>query len=455
MASLISVLFKIKEITIHIGVIKFKINSNMGYQSLIILFITLSLFMLFKKAFSSDVTNSAQSGYSPGLKGKGSYFSGEYRNLFSELLFKSELEVNARVDSAFNQLFYGDDATQRVYYPVEPDMAYIQDIYQNDVRTEGMSYGMMIAVQLNRKSEFDRLWNWAKKNMQHKSGPRKNYFAWHCKPDGTILNPNSASDGEEWFVMALFFAFARWGNGEGIYNYRVEAQTILDAMLNKESEPENDGTIKNIFNRKEKQVVFVPFGNASDFTDPSYHLPHFYELWALWADKDNQFWCDAASTSRLFLKKATHPQTGLAPDYAHFDGSPINPWGRGSNNFRYDAWRVAMNVAIDYEWFAKDDWAVIQSNRLLNFFHSEGRGKYCDLYTLDGKRLSDDHAPGLIAMNAVACLASTNNNRKDFVEELWNTPVPSGEYRYYDGLLYMLAMLQVSGNFRIYNITGK
>jgi oligosaccharide reducing-end xylanase len=58
-------------------------------------------------------------------------------------------------------------------------------------------------------------------------------------------------------------------------------------------------------------------------------------------------------------------------------------------------------------------------------------------------------------MNAVACLASTNANRRDFVEELWNAPVPSGPYRYYDGLLHMMALLQVSGNFKIYDPTGK
>jgi oligosaccharide reducing-end xylanase len=57
-------------------------------------------------------------------------------------------------------------------------------------------------------------------------------------------------------------------------------------------------------------------------------------------------------------------------------------------------------------------------------------------------------------MNAVAALASTNENRKDFVEELWNTSIPSGSDRYYDGMLYMLAMLQVSGNFRIYDPAG-
>jgi oligosaccharide reducing-end xylanase len=57
-------------------------------------------------------------------------------------------------------------------------------------------------------------------------------------------------------------------------------------------------------------------------------------------------------------------------------------------------------------------------------------------------------------MNAVAALAATSGLRKAFVEELWRTPIPSGFYRYYDGMLYMLALLQVGGEFRIYDPTG-
>ena len=82
-------------------------------------------------------------------------------------------------------------------------------------------------------------------------------------------------------------------------------------------------------------------------------------------------------------------------------------------------------------------------------------GTYVNQYTLSGKKLSNDHSVGHAAMNAVACLASTDNIRREFVEELWNTPIPSGPYRYYDGLLYMLAMLQVGGEFKIYDPTGK
>ncbi len=385
---------------------------------------------------------------------KGSYYTGNYQNIFAELLGISESEVRARVNSIWEQLFYGDNNNQRLYYPVEPDMAYIEDFAHNDIRSEGMSYGMMIAVQLDKKNEFDRLWKWAKTYMQHKSGQRKGYFAWQLDTAGNMLDYDTASDGEEWIVMSLFFASARWGNGTGIFNYQAEAQVILDAMLSKAESSDSDTAIKNIFDKTQKKVVFVPAGRAANFTDPSYHLPHFYELWARWADKNNLFWCEVADTSREFLKKAAHPETGLFPDFAHFNGKPADIWFGWHKDFRFDAWRVAMNIAVDYAWFARDEWAVYQSNRLLDFFYDQGIGNYGNQYTLDGKDLSGVHSPGLVAMNAVACLASNNANKIDFIRELWNTPIPSGIYRYYDGLLYMLGMLNLSGNFKVYELTG-
>ncbi len=179
----------------------------------------IEIFILGNVASSSNLINSQQV-VSNSVKQTGAYLTGIYSDLFSELLGKSKAEVSAKIDNAFDQLFYGDDNAQRVYYPVAPDMAYIKDINYNDIRTEGMSYGMMIAVQLNKKSEFDRLWKWAKTYMQHQIGASKDYFAWHCKDDGTKISQNSASDGEEWFVMALFFASARWGDGKGIFVYQ-------------------------------------------------------------------------------------------------------------------------------------------------------------------------------------------------------------------------------------------
>jgi oligosaccharide reducing-end xylanase len=378
----------------------------------------------------------------------GAFTSGEYRNLFKEYLGKSDEEIQSRIDDTFEQLFYGDDSTQRIYYPVGEDMAYIEDIGNSDVRSEGMSYGMMIAVQLDKKEEFDRIWKWAKTFMYQSDGPYQGYFAWHCKTDGTKLDSNPASDGEEWFVMALLFASARWGNSEGIFDYQAQAQEILDTMLHKEDQKNDLAT--NMFNLENKQVVFVPkIGRDSSFSDPSYHLPAYYELWARWARQDNQFWTEAAHVSRAYFKKAANPQTGLMPDYANFDGTP---YGTGDHkDFRFDAWRTLSNVAVDYAWFAADPWQVEQSNRVLDFLTSQGLDSYPNQFTLVGEPLSSDHSTGLVSMAAVAALAADSEKGKPFVQALWDTGIPTGKWRYYDGMLYMLALLHDSGNFRIYS----
>jgi oligosaccharide reducing-end xylanase len=285
--------------------------------------------------------------------------------------------------------------------------------------------------------------------MYHSDGARRGYFAWHCTRDGVQLDANSASDGEEWFAMALFFAAGRWGSGDGIHDYAGEARALLHTMLHKAQE--GQGVATDMFDPDQRQVVFVPeVGQASSFTDPSYHVPHYYELWSRWTTEDQAFWAEAAAASRLFFRAAAHPSTGLMPDYASFDGSPVDPWGGGHDAFRFDAWRVAMNVAVDWAWFAADDWEVEESDRLLGFFRSQGIDGYGNQFTLDGQPLSASHSLGLVSMNAVAALAATSDQGRAFVEALWNATPPTGQWRYYDGMLYMLALLDVSGQFRIY-----
>ena len=57
----------------------------------------------------------------------------------------------------------------------------------------------------------------------------------------------------------------------------------------------------------------------------------------------------------------------------------------------------------------------------------------------------------MVATAAVGSLAATKGeDAKAFVDALWNTPVPSGEQRYYDGMLYLMSMMHCSGEFRIW-----
>ena len=77
---------------------------------------------------------------------------------------------------------------------------------------------------------------------------------------------------------------------------------------------------------------------------------------------------------------------------------------------------------------------------------------YLDQYELDGTPLGKAlHPAGLMGTNAVASLAATNGPRAlKFVEALWNEDIPTGRYRYYDGLLYFMSLLHCSGQFRIW-----
>ena len=376
----------------------------------------------------------------------GAVSTGKYRNLFKELGY-SDAEIDKKVESAWQKFFYGTD-DERIYYPVGEDMAYIYTADTDDVRSEGMSYGMMICVQMDKQEEFDRLWKWAKTHMQHKSGEFKGYFAWQMNTNGTIKDNTPAADGEEYFATSLLFASARWGNGEGIYNYNKEAQEILKTMLHQA----DDGQGVNMFNKEHKMPVFCPIGNAATFSDPSYHLPAFYEVWAREAEQDNDFWSEAAEASRQHFKDATNEKTGLGPDYSEYSGTAKNEGNHG--DFRFDAWRIAANIACDYAWWAQDDWATTHANRIQSFFYDQGVDSYGNQWSLDGKNLSPDHSPGLVAMNATASLASSDKKSWSFLEDLWNISPTTGKYRYYDGCLYMMGLLHCSGKFRAYLSTN-
>src|SRR5690606_25145621 len=123
----------------------------------------------------------------------GAAHTGEYPNLFVEAGYPRDV-VDARIEAAFAQLFHGDPDSEAVYYEAGGNehgpLAYIHDVNSDDVRSEGMSYGMMIAVQMDRKREFDAIWNWALTHMYHDDPghPAYGYFAWSVRTDGTAID---------------------------------------------------------------------------------------------------------------------------------------------------------------------------------------------------------------------------------------------------------------------------
>lgn len=387
---------------------------------------------------------------------KGAFATRRYRNLFAELGYKQK-DIDKKLKSVFESVFYGPD---KVYFEEGDSMAYISDIKNHDVRTEGMSYGLMIAVQFDRKDIFDRLWRWSKKYMQHQEGLLKGYFAWSCQTDGTRNAQGPASDGELYYVTSLIFASNRWGNSTGI-NYLAEAQNILNCSMQKIGMER----VAPLINLEHQLITFTPDPFGGRFTDPSYHIPAFYEVWARWAeDGRSEFWRVCARKSREYLHKSIHPVTGLNPDYNNYDGTLLGSKRVIGDAFRFDSWRVPMNIALDYSWACADrKWQQEYGNKIQNFFYSQGIDSFVDQYNVDGTTVTElldaggykklRHSLGLVATTAAVSLVCTHDKSREFVDRLWNAkhvPYDDGYFdAYYDGLLRLFAFMHLSGNYRI------
>lgn len=408
-----------------------------------------------------------------------------YPNSFLRFGLGTSEEINAKLQASYAQLFgpydesgNGRNETGSILRNHQGgiDAQFIYAFDSDDIRSEGMSYGMMIAVMMNDQTTFDRLWRFVVREMwqtndgqiigdvfESRGGsitPR--WVGWkHNATSPYSANTSQggndpAPDGEEYMAMALFFAHHRWGSSDSnsglenwTRNYYARANDLLDVIRN------------HLWSSSANQILFSP---GSPYTDPSYHLPAFYELFGEWADSsgDRSFWKAAADTSRQLLRNSAHSTTGLATSYSNFDGTPVAANTNGqwfANAFAFDSWRVIQNVAMDYYWWSQDSYMQSIVTRQLVFFlkQTDCGGSYCNIYTWSGGVPNNvpsgarGRSAGHIAMNAVGALGGQGTAYpRSFMEELWTMDTPSGTYRYYDGLLYMLAYLHLSGNYIIH-----
>ncbi|HYQ43492.1 MAG TPA: glycosyl hydrolase family 8, partial [Polyangiaceae bacterium] len=254
--------------------------------------------------------------------------------------------------------------------------------------------------------EFDRLWTWVKNHMANGTGE----IRWSCKTSGSGCAGGGAPDGEEYMATALIFASHRWGDATGPAKiaYSTEAKWVLNVVRTK------------YFN---SQYHLVKFVSSSNNVDPSYVLPAFYKVWACFDTENAAFWQEAVTAGRQYMQKVVDGN-GVCPYQASFTAT--NPQAANS-----DSLRCVANLMMDWYLFGEDPWQK-------------------DTYAPKFGSYSSSHNNGAAAVgcNATLGFALPASSGKAFVDKLWSTAVPSGNY--WDGVLYMLGMLHVSGNFRVW-----
>ena len=280
-------------------------------------------------------------------------------------------------------------------------------------------------------------------------GPNAGYFAWSCQTNGEKNSMGAAPDGEEFFAMALIFAGNRWGNSDGILNYHKEAADLLHTMISKGYDG-SEG--RAMFDKDNHYIRFIA---EVDFSDPSYHLPHFYELYAEYAyPEDREFFKEAAKASREYLQLACHKDSGMNAEYADYDGGPHRAdyeiFGGRHDWYYSDAYRTIMNIALDSIWFGKEPWMAEVAQKLLRIM-TENKDDFAHIYEVDGTKLPDPalHPVAMIASNAVAGILAENSDGDYWIKKFLETPLRDGDRRYYDNCLYFFAYLILSGNYRI------
>ena len=329
-----------------------------------------------------------------------------YGNLFISVSGHTQAETDAKITAGWAQLFNPSGANTIYFNGPGADESYVEDIGNGDVRSEGMSYGMMIAVQLDKRTEFDRLWTWVKNHMAQGTGQ----ICWQNHTDGSKMSGGGAPDGEEYFATALIFASKRWGN-TGKHNYANEAQWILNSLRT------------TYFNSSYHIVQFVA---GSGNTDGSYILPAFYQTWACFDTANASYWNSAITAGRTFFHNAID-SNGVIGDQSSFTGQTTKAAGP-------DTIRCVANIMMDHNYFNVDAWQA---------------QTYAPLY---GPYVTShpQNSTAATAANGLLGFGLPATTGKPFVDKVWSLAIPTGTWRYYDGCWYMMSLLHMSGAFKLW-----
>lgn len=297
--------------------------------------------------------------------------------------------------------------------------------------SEGIGYGMLIAVYMDDQDLFDGLWNYYNAFLNNNG-----VMNWKIEGCSTVLGYNGATDAELDAAMALIIASYRWGN-TGTINYDSDASDLITIIKNHEVE---SGT-----------NVLKP-GDAwggSNTTNISYYAPAYYRAYN--SHTNDTSWNNVADKSYDVIE-ANQSVTGavynLVSDWCKADGNFSSEVSWATNEgktYSYDAARTPWRIALDYLWYGNSE-ALSYSNSCIDFINAKnGLDNIYPGYNLDGSAFITGYKDvTFTGAYAVAAMASTDQN---FVNGAYSKVVEMSTTAYFGATLRMLYLLTLSGNF--------
>lgn len=185
--------------------------------------------------------------------------------------------------------------------------------------SEGMGYGMLIAVYMSDKPAFDLFWQYANHFFSN------NLMSWHINSTGGVIDPHSAADADQDMAWALLMASKQWGGSPswGGSTYLSAATSMMSAILSEEISGNlpTDGDY------------------SAPVTHPDYAAPDYN---AEFGTASGGNWSGVSGAEYTYFSSNQNSSSGLIPDAT---GS-----NTGNNIFGFDACRAPWRVGVDYCW---------------------------------------------------------------------------------------------------------
>ncbi len=239
--------------------------------------------------------------------------------------------------------------------------------------SEGIGYGMLLAVYANDQNTFDNLWKYEQLFLDNHG-----LMNWYISPDGnTVLGTGAATDGDEDMAFALLMADKRWG-GKGSLSttYLAAAKTQIGLLWQYEVDP-NHAYVLTSGDQSDGSVINI-----------SYFAPAYYREFGL-ATNAAANWKKVIDECYTVISATLNAangnlNNGLVPAWSTPAGVPMTPPGTSMPLYhQLDSCRTPFRLGEDYCWNA-DSRALAYLQKITGFYSGVGVANLVDGYDLNG-----------------------------------------------------------------------
>ncbi len=255
----------------------------------------------------------------------------------------------------------------------------------NDAVSEGISYGMFLALYGNDQKYFNSIWDAGEKYMWNSYGK---YYDWRRSSTGDPTGDSGpASDAEQDIALLLIFAdrLAERGLWEKGYTsvkgatYAARAKDILN-------------TIRTTMVASNGALLPGQWGE-NGVINPGYFAPAFYRVFAEFDSTNKSSWNALIDGCYTMIAKSPGYSRGLVPDWFNFDGGSTlgagyNAYFKGDALYR-DAIRVYWRLSVDWLWH-KEPRAKTFLDNAMAFIGAKGGPPGANFFDMNGGLLPEE-----------------------------------------------------------------